>query len=72
MFSEVLELLFSQIGFRVQFVEISLVEPSRDGFVDPSNRSVIPESRVFRCGVETIDLSRADNDMRSVNHIKQP
>jgi len=69
--SEVFELLFGEIGFRVQFIEILFVEPSRDRFVDIIDRSVVPEFGVFLCGIETIDLSRADGDVRSVNHIEE-
>ena len=68
---EVSELLFGQTIFRAQFIEISFVEPSGNRFVDVGDRSVIPEFGTFLCGIETIDLSRADGDVRSVNHIEE-
>ena len=69
--SEVFELLFGGIDLRVQFIEVLLVELSRDRFVDIGDRSVVPEFGIFLCGIETIDLSRADGGVRSVNHIEE-
>ena len=68
---KVFELLFGQITFRVQFAEVSLIEASRDRFVDIFYWSVIPEIGIFLCGIETVDISRADDSMRSVNHIEK-
>jgi hypothetical protein len=66
--AEVFELLFRHSIFRVQFIEISFVEPSRDRFVDIGDWRVVPEFDIFLCGIEAIDLSGADDDadMRSV------
>ena len=61
------ELLFGKIIFRVQLIEVSFVEVSRDRFVDIFDRSIIPEIDIFLCGIETVNVSRADDDMRSVN-----
>ena len=68
---EVFELLFGHIVCRVQFVEVLFVELSRDRFVDIRDRSVIPESSIFLCGIETVDLSGAEDDARSVNHTEK-
>ena len=67
---EVFEFLFGRIIFRVQFIKVSFIELSRDRLVDIGDRGVIPEFGVFLCGIETIDLSGADDDIRSVNHIE--
>jgi len=68
---EVFEILFGRAIFRVQFIEIAFVELSGDRFVDIGDRGVIPEFGIFLCGIETIDLSRADDDIRSVNRIEE-
>ena len=68
---EVFELLFGRSICRVQFVEVSFVELSRDRFVDIGDRSVIPESDIFLRGIETVDLSRAEDDIRSVNRTQK-
>ena len=68
---EVFELLFGHSACRVQFVEVWFVELSRDRFVDTGDRGVIPESGILFCGIETVDLSRAEDDMQSVNHIEK-
>ena len=68
---KVFELLFGQIIFRVQLIDVSFVEVSRDRFVDIFDRSVMPEIGIFFCGIETIDVSRADDGMRSVNYIEE-
>ena len=54
------ELLFGQIIFRAQLIEVSFVEVSRYRFVDIFDRSVIPEIGIFLCGIETVDVSRAE------------
>lgn len=64
---EVFELLFDHSTCRVQFVEVSFVELSGDRFVDVGDRGVIPESGIFLCGIETVDLSGTEDNMRSVN-----
>ena len=61
------ELLFSQVIFRIQLIEVSFVEVFRDCFVDIFDRSIIPEIGIFLRGIETVDVSRADDDMGSVN-----
>ena len=68
---EIFELLFGRAIFRVQFIEVSFVELSRDRLVDMGDRGVAPEFCIFLCGIETIDLSRTDGDVRSVNHIEE-
>jgi len=71
MCGEVLELLFGHSIRRVQFIEVSFVELSRDRFVDIGDRSVIPEFGILFCGIETVDLSRAGDDTRSVNRTEK-
>ena len=68
---EVFELLFGHSTCRVQFVEVLFVELSRDRFVDIGDRGVIPESGIFLCGIETVDLSRAEDEMQLVNYIEK-
>ena len=46
-FREVFELLFGRVGLRIQFLEVSTVEPPADGFVDICDHRVIPELRIF-------------------------
>jgi hypothetical protein len=60
--------LFGRSVFGIQFIEISLVELSRDRLVDIGGRRVVPEFDIFLCGIETINISRADDDadVRSV------
>ena len=60
---EIFELLFGRAIFRVQFIEVSFVELSRDRLVDMGDRGVAPEFCIFLCGIETIDLSRANDNM---------
>ena len=67
MIREVFELLFGRINLRVQFLEVLVVELSRDGFVDILGHRVIPEPRVFLYGIKTGNLSGADDSVRSVN-----
>jgi len=57
---------------RVQFIEVSFVEPSRDGFVDIGDYRVVPEPRIFLCGIKTVNLSRAGDEIQSVNRVNGP
>ena len=68
MIREVLELLFGRTNLRVQFLEVLVVELSRDGFVDILGHGVIPEPRIFLHGIKTSNLSGASDSVRSVNH----
>ena len=67
MIREVFELLFGRISLRVQFLEVLVVELSRDGFVDILDHRVIPEPRVFLYGIKTSNLSGAGDSVRSAN-----
>jgi len=42
-FREVFELIFGQINLRVQFLNVSVVELSRDGLIDIEDWGVLPE-----------------------------
>jgi hypothetical protein len=69
MIREILELLFGRVDVRVQLVKVLLVELFRDGFVDVFDHCIVPERRIFLYGIETGNLSRANN-IRSVNRIE--
>jgi hypothetical protein len=57
---EELELVFGRIDLRVQFVEVSFVELSGNGFVDVSGHGVLPECLVLLDGVKTINRPRTE------------
>ena len=63
---EVFILLFGQVDLGVQFIEVSFVEPSGDGFVDIVVHGALPERLIFLRGIETDNSSRAGDDTQSV------
>ena len=67
---EVFELLLGRIDLRIQLVQVSIVELSRDGFVDIRGHRVLPEFCIFLYGIETCDLSRADDNIWSADRIE--
>ena len=67
---EVFELLFGRSDLGVQLITILFVELPRDGLVDVLDHRVLPERVIFILGVETGNLSRADDNTRSANRIE--
>ena len=65
---EIFELLFSRIHQRVQFLEVLIVEPSRNGLVDISEYRVVPVYRVLCSVIENVDLSGASDETLWLNH----
>jgi hypothetical protein len=68
-FGEILVLLFGRIYPGIQFIEVSLVELSRNGLVYISDHCVVEVSCIFLRVIENVNLPGAGCATRSENHI---
>ena len=62
MAAEGLELLFGQIGLRVQFFEVPFIELFGDGFIDVGCNRVLPKLRILLYVGEAINFPGARDD----------
>ena len=64
------KLLFGKVCLRVQFLEVSSIEPSGNGFIDAVSHRVLLERLVFLQGIETSNISSAGGGIQSADGVE--
>ena len=64
--AEILVFQLGRLRLRVQFLEVSFIESSRNCLVDVSKHRVVPICRIFCGAIEDVDISGAGDEPRSI------